>query len=236
MKKVFKILILFFILAFNMQSVFSSTLTYGEIENIINLKIKSEFQKLLNTNDFEIKITGIPNTIIKSDKQIKIDINSQGNTIINPNIYKRVVVKTSDGKTLSNFPINIELKVYKKVLTASKNITLNQEITPQNTTLERKDVTRFYDKTLDKLELNYIAKRNYSKGTMILKNSISKKPDITKDSTIDIVFVSKNLSVKLLGKALKSGAIGEIIPVRSEKYNRIYNAKINSQNEVLVRI
>ena len=35
---------------------------------------------------------------------------------------------------------------------------------------------------------------------------------------------------------MKDGGIGDTIPVRSDKYNKIYNAKVNSTNEVMVRI
>ena len=38
------------------------------------------------------------------------------------------------------------------------------------------------------------------------------------------------------GYALKDGAIGEVIPVKSDRYNKTYSAMVNSTNEVIVRI
>ena len=57
-----------------------------------------------------------------------------------------------------------------------------------------------------------------------------------KNSNIDIVFQSKNLNIKVRGKALKEGALGDKILVRSEKYNKTYTGTIKSANEVVVRI
>ena len=48
--------------------------------------------------------------------------------------------------------------------------------------------------------------------------------------------MTRDIMIKLQGRALKDGAIGEKILVRSDKYNKIYSAIVNSANEVTVRI
>ena len=53
---------------------------------------------------------------------------------------------------------------------------------------------------------------------------------------VDIVFEGNGVQITLRGKALTEGAIGDIIPVRSEKYNKTYSAKIDSNSKVTVRI
>jgi len=59
---------------------------------------------------------------------------------------------------------------------------------------------------------------------------------VLKNSSIDIIFESKNMNIKLRGKALNDGAKGDRILVKSDKYNKTYNAIIKSENEVIVRI
>ena len=81
-----------------------------------------------------------------------------------------------------------------------------------------------------------ISKRNYQKGNIILSTGTKAKSSILKNSSIDIVFISKGLNIKLRGKALKDGAIGETILVKSDKYNKTYTATVKSENEVIVRI
>ena len=85
-------------------------------------------------------------------------------------------------------------------------------------------------------ENNLIAKRNYQKGNVILAEYIKPKAEIAKNSIVDIVFLSKGIKIKLQGRALKDGNIGDTILVRSDKYNKIYSAKVNSSNEVVVKI
>ena len=66
---------------------------------------------------------------------------------------------------------------------------------------------------------------------------IKQKALVLKDSCVDIIFLSsKGLKITLQGKALKEGAMGDTILVRSNKYNKIYNATVSSSNEVTVRI
>ena len=78
--------------------------------------------------------------------------------------------------------------------------------------------------------------RNFQKGAIITNNYLKAKSAVIKNSIVEIVFISNSLKITLQGKALKDGAIGDIIPVRSDKYNKIYTGKINSENEVMVRI
>ena len=44
------------------------------------------------------------------------------------------------------------------------------------------------------------------------------------------------MNIKLRGKALKEGSIGDTILVRSDKYNKTYTGIVKSENEVMVRI
>jgi flagella basal body P-ring formation protein FlgA len=62
------------------------------------------------------------------------------------------------------------------------------------------------------------------------------KSAISKNSMIDIVFQTKGMNIKIKGTALKEGSIGDMILVRSEKYNKTYNGIVLSQSEVMVRI
>ena len=82
-----------------------------------------------------------------------------------------------------------------------------------------------------------MATRNISKDTPILKHYVKSKPDVIKDSTINIVFKSNgDLKITVDGKALKEGSIGDNILVKSIKYNKVYRATVSNKNEATVRI
>ena len=95
-----------------------------------------------------------------------------------------------------------------------------------------------YGKTLSSLEEgNFVASRSIVSGSVILSNYVKLKPLVTKNSDIDIVFKSNNgLIIAVKGKALKDGGLGEKILVKSDKYNKIYNATVETQSSVVVKI
>ena len=237
MKKALKNLILFLIfanLSSNLQSAFGYVLTPQELTNYITKETKKEIKEQISqySNDFKINITGIlkENIVTNETNAPKIEIINQ-NQNFKTNSYKRIVIKD-----LSN-RINVQTLVYQNVLVANDLIQYGKEINSQNTKLERREISRFLGKTIQTNSINQISTKNYPKGSIILTDSIKEKSAILKNSTIDIVFVSsKGLNIKIQGKALSQGAIGETILVRSDKYNKTYNAIVNSSNQVTVRI
>lgn len=237
MKKAMKNLIIFSILMFLGQSAFCYTLTSEQLNKAVLNKIEIQTKTNFGFDDFKINLTGIPKENIVTNETIapKIEVVSQ-NQNFQPYTYKRIIIKDSKNNVVRTFSINVQTLVYQKVLTASSTIPFNSEINASNTTLERKEVSRFLNKTIAN-PLNAVSTRNYQKGGVILSDGIKQKAAVVKNSTVEIVFVSKKgMKITLQGKALKDGSIGETILVRSNKYNKTYNAVVNSANEVTVRI
>ncbi len=238
-KHIKNLIFLFLTLFFTMQSGFCYVLTSGELNQILTTKFQQEVQRKLNLkqNDAEIKISvsNIPfNSLQIQTSKPKIEIMQI--SILQPNTYRRVTIKNQDNTVVKIFNVNVQTSVMREVLVASENIPFNKEITPKNTNLQKVDILKNYDKVLLNYENNLIAKRNYQKGNIILAEYIKPKAEITKNSIVDIVFLSKGIKIKLQGRALKDGNIGDMILVRSDKYNKIYTAKVNSSNEVVVKI
>jgi len=228
----------FLVLTFSLAQ--ASTLTYEEITKTVNNRIYSETKQKLSgiSNDFKINITGIPkeNFITADNGLAKIEIYSQ-NSNFSPNSYKRVVIKDSKNNILKAFPINVQTYVYKDVLVAKNIIPYNQELKAENVTTERKEISKYLGKTLSEYKSGLTTSRNFQKGSIILSDYLKAKSVVTRNSIVEIIFLSdKGLRITLQGKALKDGGIGDTIPVRSDKYNKVYNAKISSYNEVTVRI
>ena len=166
----------------------------------------------------------------------KVEVLSQSPKF-QPSSIKRVVIKNSNGTILKTFALSVKISIFKEVLVASEIIQFNQEISFRNCKIEKREISKYLDRTFTNVPQNLIAKRNYQKGAMILNDGLGEKSAILKNSTIDIIFLSdKGLMIKLQGRALKDGAIGEKILVRSDKYNKVYSATVNSANEVTVRI
>lgn len=240
MKRMFKNLILFLTLVLTTQGAFCYCLTYDNLNSIIKTKALNEAKKTLSSYNADIKINiqGIvkENIITKDNSIPKVELISQDSTF-NPNSYKRVVVKDGNNNVVRVFNINVQTLVYKDVLVANEQIPFNGEINSKNTILSKKEISKFLGNTYSSYISNSVAKRNFPKGSIILANGVKEKSVIAKNSMVDIVFLSnKGLRIRLQGKALKEGAIGEAIPVRSNTYNKTYNAIVHSSSEVIVRI
>ena len=230
------ILIVFFA---NLQNAFCYTLTSAELKQDILNKITPEIKSQVSSysSDFKISITGLSqNPIITTElAKPKIEIISQNNNFTQ-NQYKRIIIKDSNGAIIKAFPINVQVQVYAPVLIASENIQFNQGINEHNTKLEKREISKYLDKVYSFCPENMTSNRNYPKGSIILSQHTKQKAIVLKDSNVDIIFESKNMNIKLRGRALKEGSLGERILVKSDKYNKIYNGIIKSENEVVVRI
>lgn len=211
------------------QAAFCYTLTNSELTSIITNKIKAE-----NKNpDCEITISGVP-----YEKIVTTDVARPRVEIVSlyPN-FKRVIVKDSRNVAIKTFSINVQTKIYKNVLVATKQIPFGAEINSTNTVLARKEISRFLDSAIFEPINGVQAARNYPVGAIIQTNGIKQKPVVLKNSIVDINFLSsKGLRITLQGKALKDGGIGDTILVRSDKYNKTYNAKVEANRTVTVRI
>jgi len=240
MKKLIKNLILVFSFLVFSQGAFCYTLTPAELNKIlVNQELKSAKQNLGQySNKIKVEISNYPNqNIITNESNCpKVEIISQ-DIKFQPNTFKRVLIKDSKNNIIKSFGISVKTRIYKEVLVADSIIPFNGELTEANTSLKEMEISKYLGKTISKLDIGSISKTNFQKGNIITINNLKEKTAVLKNSTIDIIFLSeKGLSIKLQGKALKEGAIGDTILVRSDKYNKIYNAKINSPTEVTVRI
>ena len=239
MVRMIKNLILLVVVLASVNSTLAYTLTYDELNSYINSQVLKETKEKISSNlETEIKISGIPfSNIQTNDNQFpKIEIVSQNNSFQQFS-YKRVIVKDSRNNIVKSFPINVHTLVYDNVLVANELIQYGKEINSNNTNIEKREVSKYLGKTYSQNISGLTASKNYPKGAIILNSGVKGKSAILKDSIVDINFVSqKGLNIKLQGKALSEGAIGDRILVRSTKYNKTYNAIVNSSNEVTVRI
>ena len=240
MKKLTKNLILFSSLLILSQGAFCYTLTPAELNKIlVNQELKSAKQKLAQySNKIKVEISNYPNQNIVTNENIcpKVEIISQ-DIKFQPNTFKRVLIKDSKNNLIKSFGISVKTRIYKDVLVANSIIPFDSELTQENTSLKEMEISKYLGKTVSNFEVGLISKTNFQKGNIITTNNLKEKSAILKNSTIDIIFLSdKGLSIKLQGKALKEGAVGDTILVRSDKYNKTYNAIVNSPTEVTVRI
>lgn len=240
MKKLFgKILILTFCAIFGAQLCHAQSITNEELYEIISTQIKQQTQKELaelGGGEVEVKILNMPQEKIQTKGEAKIVVKSNFKGFM-PRDIKRVSIY-DNGTFVKSFPISVNTLVFRDVLCAINPIAREQAINSSNTAVKRVEIGQYISQTMNKMPKNQcLATRNIQKGSPVLKNYIRTKPDVIKDSMVNIVFKSEgNLKITIDGRALKEGSIGDNITVRSLKYNKIYNAEVSDKNEVTVKI
>ena len=237
--KIIKSLISLSILAFSTSSLGAYTLSTEDFETQIKNKIMIQTQKQIESlggGEIEGKILNMPQGNIETKNKPIIKVDSNKNGFLSRDL-KRVSIY--DGNTfIKSFPISVNTLVYRNVLCANNPIVREQNITASNSAIIRSEIGQYLGQIIETFPQNpLVATRNIQKDSVILKSYVKSKPDVLKDSTINIVFKSKdNLKITVDGKALKEGSIGDNILVKSLKYNKVYNATVSNKNEATVRI
>ncbi len=217
------------------QDVFGYTLSDTALRKIVTDKINSEVKDYLGDIEYKIKIQGVMNDVITNDTVAPLVEISDIDTF-SPVTFRRVTIKDSKGNIVKTIPLNIRILIYQDVLVASDTITYGKSVDNSNTRIEKKEISRYFDKILTYLPDNSIATRTIGQGNIILANSVKRKPIINKNQKVDIVFSGRNVQITLKGKALKEGAKGDIIPVHSDVYNKTYSAMVETNTKVTVGI
>ncbi len=237
--KIIKSLISLSILAFSTSSLGAYTLSTEDFETQIKNQIMIQTQKQIESlggGEIEVKILNMPQGNIETKNKPIIKVDSNKNGFLSRDL-KRVSIY--DGNTfIKSFPISVNTLVYRNVLCANNPIVREQNITASNSAIIRSEIGQYLGQIIETFPQNpLVATRNIQKDSVILKSYVKSKPDVLKDSTINIVFKSKdNLKITVDGKALKEGSIGDNILVKSLKYNKVYNATVSNKNEATVRI
>lgn len=237
--KLTKILTVLFSLLLMCTVCCAQTLSEEEFRAAIIEKITKQAQKQVDSlggGEVKVRILNMPQGEITTKDKVEIKVESNTNGFLSRDI-KRVSVY--DGKTfIKSFPISVNTLVYKEVLCATNPIVREQAISISNSSVQKMQIGQYLGQTIDKYPKGeLVATRNVPKGSPILKNYVKSKPDVLKDSTINIIFKSNdNLKITVDGKALKEGSIGDNIQVKSLKYNKIYQATVSNKNEVTVKI
>lgn len=238
MKKITtKILIAFFILLLSHTSAGAYLMTQEELGCEIKEKLKIHNEKYLGKDaDVGIKLMNLPYGDLNTQNKPEIRVKSNFDKFMYREIVKIEIY--DNGKFVKSFPLSVNNLVYKNALCATKPILRGDILNFSNTQIKRVEVGQNLTNVLEKFEgKSIIATKNYSKGALILNNYTKISPDVQKDSPVEIVFSpDNNLKIRIEGRALKEGSIGDFIQVKSIKYNKIYTAVVSAKNEVTVKI
>lgn len=143
-----------------------------------------------------------------------------------------------NGKLEKKFMLAVDLKIYDNVWCATGMILRDKNFTSNNVEIQRKDITNDYENVLraDTDLSEYVANKNFRISETISKKFIKQKPDILKNSTISALLETQSIQISFDVEATENGCIGDVIKVKSKRYNRYYVGEVINKNTVLVKM
>jgi len=148
-----------------------------------------------------------------------------------------VGVKCTDSKPWSlNVPVTIS--IYKQVLVSSRQIQKGTLLSVVDLKLAKHNLAKLshgYFETLDQ-GVGMKVKRRISAGSVLTPGMLKRPQLISRGQTVTILAQSGNMQVRMMGKALASGAVGERIKVVNTKSRRKLEGIVTGAGEVKIEI
>ena len=124
-----------------------------------------------------------------------------------------------------------------------KNVVVTSSALPRNTILERSHL-KMAKRNLAKLPQGYFVdpdrlvgmklKRNLNAGLPLTPTMVKAQTVIKRGQRVMLVSRSRGISVRMQGKALANGAMGELVRVKNLSSKRIVEGTVTSAGEVLI--
>ena len=236
MKFLFKIALIFLIfVTFWSDKVNAIVLDKDYLESKITEDLNNKYKK--NNPDGAVIVRNVP----------IISVNLEGSTLVidtycdftttGRNKLAKVTL-TENGNILRTFVVPIEIKAYDTVLVASRDISRGENLNTSNTKYEKRSIESNTGNVITEnfaLE-NLISQRSIKAGEIIDKRFTRKQTAIYRSNPVTAIFQSGGIRLSIEVTAMENGGIGDYIKVRSKEYNKIYQGKIISSNQVLIQI
>jgi flagella basal body P-ring formation protein FlgA len=135
-----------------------------------------------------------------------------------------------------SIPISGKARIFGKGFTVTEYIGAGEMVEPERIAETELEWTRLNDVPVTEFnsEISFIAAHGLVPGRTICRNDLKLAPVITKDQPVTLELCDNAITISLVGRALKAGAVGEEIPVAVElEHTKRYRGIV--VNETTVR-
>lgn len=199
-----------------------------QIQTIVKKEISSNSN--IEVNNYFINNVSVPNN------NYKIQVTKNSNTFNTVTIFK--VNIWSNGNTIKTFGIPVKISIFENVAIATRNISKDELISPNNIKYETREISLANDNSVnisDSLD-STLAGKPFKIGEILDKRFIKNQPDVLMYSPVSLIFTNKEITVSLDGIALDNGQIGEYIRVKNKTYKKQYQGQIIEKNKVMINL
>lgn len=148
-----------------------------------------------------------------------------------------VGIRCNDVKPWSLY-VPISIKNFKQVITLKHAVTRNTVLTENDISLEKMNINRLSSGYFDDIEQlkGKVFTQNLSKGAVLTKHHIKSPMAINRGQMVTLVAKNSVVEVRMEGKAMSKGAIGERIKVKNMKTKRIVEGVIIDKHLINVNL
>ena len=134
--------------------------------------------------------------------------------------------------------VPVRIRSYAQVLVTTRPMSRNSLIGPGDVALERRDISRLRQGFLSvpAEAIGQKLQRTLNAGAALTPKMLAADRVVKRGQTVTIIAKSASLEVRMSGKALSNGAIGERIRIKNNASSRIVEGVVRDSQTVVVRL
>ncbi len=189
-----------------------------------------------DVTEFLINVKNLPDSIVVPLGKINVNIKCNRKKKFNKTIILQLKVCVNQ-VCYKKITTSVKICIFKNVYVAKNNIVRHQLIRKDDIIIESREATKLIKKILSEKEQLYQcrAKRFITAGIIITKDMIESVPLINRGDIVTIVVQWQNVHASMLGKAMESGCLNEIIEVKNMSTKKRLKGEIISSKKVLIK-
>ena len=139
-----------------------------------------------------------------------------------------------DGAVLSEYRIPIQVALFKPVWAVDQNANRGAAVTEVSLIPIVRDIfeERVMPIDADEPLEHYEFSRSVSRGRLITWDDLEERPQVRKNAIVDVEFSKGALQVKMRGRAMDSGMMGDLVTIRNLDTSREFIASVSGENLV----
>lgn len=206
-------------------------------DNEIRAAIEIYLQNKSAGLDFEPKIKriSIHGGVLPIDGELDYEISAPQQWEGWGNLNLAVVVRRGD-RIIRNIPVKVEIEALAEMVVTNRQIDNETIITEANITIRKQDVASVRGQYIKQIQdaIGKKTRQTLRANIPIKPNQLIKVPLIHSGQIVTIIAEKSNMRVTIIGKAKKSGAIGDTISVQNMNSLKEFPAQIIDSNTVQV--
>lgn len=205
--------------------------------SLIRAAIENAVADMFSSSALEIRIVRIDQIPVLEGPVGTVEVRTSLREVANPFAPFALPVEIRiDDRVFRRTAVNVELEGFADILVASRDLSTNSGILPDDVRIERRRLERtpaYYLRDFEKLRGVKLIK-NISSGSEITADSFVSAVVVRSGDLVKIVGQSGAMQITVSGEARTSGKIGDRIAVKNKQSNAIIQATVIDEGFVKI--